>query len=76
MKCYKMHNFMGDRIVGFLHMQIDAVTIYQGYAVCQEHLEELERSQFTPTGEPYIIPDIEGVFCPTDRIIISDSGGP
>lgn len=53
MKCYRMHKDL--RIMPL----VDAVTIYRGFAVCAEHLEELERSQFTASGEPYIVRAID-----------------
>ena len=45
MKCYKMHQAMLDGRewwpAGVSGFQEEAVTVYRGFAVCAEHLEEL-----------------------------------
>ena len=55
MKCYRMHEKwfepLGD-MPGCYGENTEAVTIYRGYAVCGEHLEELKREDARPsTGE-------------------------
>ena len=43
MKCYWMHEDLGiTSTIDGHHPTANAVTIYRGFAVCREHLEELK----------------------------------
>ena len=65
MKCYKMHQDLRmTSTIGGFHPTADAVTVYRGYAVCGEHLEELrgeEPRKWEDFAEIYVREDWPGV---------------
>ena len=46
MKCYEMHEDTAiTSTIDGSHPIAEAVTVYQGYAVCHEHLQGMQESQ-------------------------------
>ena len=67
MKCYRMHEDLSTvpgRYPGRVHELEEAVTVYRGYAVCGEHLEEMrgeEPRKWEDFAEIYVREDWPGV---------------
>ena len=50
MKCYRMHEALWiTSTVSGHHPIEEALTVYHGYAVCEEHLEELVSEESRPS---------------------------